>query len=46
VGAFAATLNVKVFFVIMAASLGLFWVMSMASQKKADAASPSAPAPK
>ena len=46
VAAFAATLNVKVFLVIMAASLGLFWVMSMAWQKKADAASPSAPAPK
>jgi protein-S-isoprenylcysteine O-methyltransferase Ste14 len=38
VAAFATTLNVKVFLVIMAASVGLFWVMSMASQKKADSA--------
>lgn len=36
VSAFAITLNVKLFFVILGASLALFWVMSIVMQKKAE----------
>jgi hypothetical protein len=36
VTAFAITLNVKLFFVILGASLALFWVTSMVTQKKAE----------
>jgi protein-S-isoprenylcysteine O-methyltransferase Ste14 len=43
VTAFAITLNVKLFFGILAASLVLFWLMSMAVGNKADSASSSAP---
>jgi hypothetical protein len=39
--AFAVTLNVKLFLILIAASVGLFWVMSSLAQKKA--AAPSAP---
>ena len=41
VAAFAITLNVKAFFVIMAASIALFWVMSVTLLKKAAAVSSS-----
>jgi protein-S-isoprenylcysteine O-methyltransferase Ste14 len=36
VTAFAITLNVKLFFVILGASLALFWVTSMVTQKEAE----------
>jgi hypothetical protein len=36
VTAFAITLNVRLFFVILGASLALFWVTSMVMRKKTD----------
>jgi protein-S-isoprenylcysteine O-methyltransferase Ste14 len=46
VAAFAVTLSVKVFFVIVAASVALFWGMSMVLSKKSDAASAPTSSPK